>query len=202
VCLCVCVCFCVCVCVFVCVCVVCDVDDSEGFRCAGKSKGADADADLASIIGRHRAHLLRALCLLLAQLDVILVVVSFNSRKVISPVLQQLDVLHYFHAIYDHAAILRVAGGKEAPGGGGSSSSSGGGGGGGSVGDGRKQALLAHLMLQHNVSAENCVLVDDDNLNLAGAACKTVLVRGGRGLGPLEVRGILDSLRLLAHPSF
>ena len=128
-----------------------------------------------------------------------MVVVSFNTRKVISPVLQQLDVLHHFHAIYDHAAILRVAGGKEAPGGGGSSSSGGGGGDGGE-GDGRKQALVAHLMLQHNVNAENCVLVDDDNLNLAGAACKTVLVRGGRGLGPFEVRGILASLRLLAHP--
>ena len=48
---------------------------------------------------------------------------------------------------------------------------------------------------------EVCVLVDDDNLNLAGAKCKTVLVRGGRGLGPVEARSTLEALGLLASNS-
>jgi len=157
--------------------------DFDGVITRKRCPAKDAAADLSSVIGRHRTTLLQALCELLAQSRVTLVVVSFNSRKVIEAILEKLNVRYLFHAIYDQAAMPRLGTKEDRQG--------------ESAGAGRKQILLEHLMCQHKVSSDKCVLVDDDHLNLAGARCKTVLVRGGRGLGALEVRQILQHLGLL-----
>jgi len=126
--------------------------------------------DLSSLIGSHRITLVQNLCTLLAKSGVVLIVLSFNVRKVIVPVLQKLGVLSLFQNIYDQNDIAPFQ---------------------------SKQNFMGHLMHKKSIRPENCVLVDDHVGNLQGAPCKTVLVRERKGIGALEVREIFSSLRLL-----
>jgi len=126
--------------------------------------------DLSSLIGSHRITLVQNLCTLLAKSGVILIVLSFNVRKAIVPVLQKLGVLSLFQNIYDQNDIAPFQ---------------------------SKQNFMGHLMHKKSIRPENCVLVDDHVGNLKGAPCNTVLVRERKGIGALEVREIFSSLRLL-----
>ena len=75
------------------------------------------------------------------------------------------------------------------------------GGGGGGCGGGSaaaaKQKLVAQLIEQHAMTAEDIVLLDHDTEWLRSSGCRIVHVRGGRGMGQQEMQKALLLLGLI-----
>jgi beta-phosphoglucomutase-like phosphatase (HAD superfamily) len=130
------------------------------------------EPNLAALIGTPRIALMQEMCRQLVQSGVVLCVVSLNWKVAIQPVLKKLGLLELLDAVYDQPDVLRFQ---------------------------NKQNFMLHLMQQHGIQPQHCVLVDDQQNNLVGAPCKAVLVRDRGGIQAREVVEIFAALGLVAQ---
>ena len=134
--------------------------------------------DIAWIGDAQRVDDVRNFFRSLVQADVAIIVVSEQClESIILAVLRFLELLGYVSCVVDSRAC-------------------GVGGGGGGSAAAAKQKLVAQLIEQHAMAAEDIVLLDHDAEGLRSSGCRIVHVQGGRGMGQQEMQKALLLLGL------